>query len=88
MNNLIETWLAVELAVPGRTRADALIELNAECGTNYRHSELSRWMRGVRRPSEDALRYMRHVAIGKVLRDEGVTELTDEQLDRIADRMG
>lgn len=65
--NLIESWLAVDLAIPGRTAADALRDLNDACGKRYTHAKLSEWRRGIKAPSRCAHRYMLAVAIGRVL---------------------
>lgn len=61
---LVRNWLKVYVEA-GRTKADALRELNAELGTKYDSSHLSRWERGEpgRSPSSEA----RYVMLLKVL---------------------
>lgn len=66
-DNLIESWLAADTAIPGRTATDALRDLNDECGRSYTHAQLSEWRRGVKSPGVCAQRYMLAVAIERVL---------------------
>jgi hypothetical protein len=86
-DNLIDLWLAVETSIPGYTIADALRDLNDECGTRYGHNKVSEWRRGVRQPGAAAQAYMRRVVIARALRealDASLDGYTDEQLDRLA----
>lgn len=82
-DNVIEAWLAVELAIPGRLVQDALANLSEEIGRTVDHSYLSKWRLGKQTPPPEALRYMAHVAAETILRPHcGVLE--DEGLDAIA----
>lgn len=86
-DNLITSWLANDLATPGRRKIDAVRDLNAELGTAYTTSRINEWAQGLRMPAAAAQRYMAREAIAWVLRQERITGLTDRQLDRIADRL-
>jgi hypothetical protein len=66
--------------------ADAIRDLNEELGMAVTHSRVREWMRGEKMPGPDACRYMAAVAVGWVLRQEGV-RIEDEALDRIAARL-
>lgn len=84
---LPNSWLAVELCVPGRTRADALRDMNRVLRTQYKSNRLSEWVNG-KRPIPDPVRdYMMRIAIEWVLNQEGIEGLSDEQLDRIVERL-
>lgn len=85
--SLVRSWLDQDLSIPGRTRADALRDLNDECGTATTHSRLNEWLRGDLEPSRAVRNYMLRCCIQRVLRQHGVRAdaVTDEQLDMIAD---
>lgn len=85
--SLVRSWLDQDLSIPGRTRADALRDLNDECGTATTHSRLNEWLRADLEPSRSVRNYMLRCCIQRVLRMHGVLAdtLTDEQLDMIAD---
>lgn len=85
-DNLIESWLAVELACPGSTAAAALRSLNEACGKRYTHAQLSEWRRGIKAPSVCAQRYMLAVAIGRVLQPIA-GPLDDDDLQPIIDAL-
>lgn len=78
--NLIESWLAVDLAIPGRTAADALTDLNRECDTRYTHAQLSEWRRGIKRPSPCAQQYMLEVAIERIMMPVA-GKISDSEID-------
>lgn len=86
--SLVRSWLEMELLIPGRTRANALEDLNEEFSTGYTHSRLNEWLRGDREPERAVRNYMLRSVIQRVLAQNsaGVT-LTDAQLDRIADHL-
>lgn len=84
--SLIDSWLAVEL-IPGKTKADALREMNAALGTQYRSNRLYEWLTG-KRPIPDPVRdYMMRVSIEHVLYRNGVPalSLSDAQAEKIVD---
>lgn len=85
--SLVRSWLDQDLSIPGRTRADALRDLNDEFGTATTHSRLNEWLRGDLEPSRAVRNYMLRSCIQRVLRKHGVhaDALTDSQLDMIAD---
>ncbi len=85
---LVQSWLDVEL-IPGRTKADALRDLNQSLGTQYKSNRLYEWISGSR-PIPDAVRdYMMRVAIEHVLYRNGVPalSLSDAQAERIVDEL-
>jgi hypothetical protein len=55
--NLIDSWLASE-AAHGHNSTESLAIINLELGTAYKHSKLSEWRRGIRKPSASAMNYM------------------------------
>ena len=73
------------------SHADALRDLNAECGTRYAHNKVSDWRRGIKQPNGRAQAHMRRVAVGRAIREalgEDPTGYTDAQLDHLAALMG
>ena len=88
-DNLIDAWLANDLSTPGRRQADAIRDLNEALGTRYTASRIGQFRRGERVPSARAMGYMARAAVSWVLLQEGIktTRLSDETLDRIADRL-
>ena len=85
--SLVHSWLAQDLAIPGRRRADALGDLNAEFGTRYTHSRLNEWLRGTREPDRKVRNFMLRSCIERVLAAHGVATdtLSDQHLDALAD---
>lgn len=89
-DNVIEAWLEVDLAVPGRTQADALRDLSEDLIADGVWSgpasdgRLSEWRRGLRTPPPEALRYMARVAAGRVLREAGLDTADDYAMDAVA----
>lgn len=67
---LVKTWLSL-LADQGKSKADALRELNKKLGTNYQSNHLSRWERGERAPAPDARVEMMRLVLPHVLREHG-----------------
>lgn len=63
--SLVKTWLQTYLR-GGKSKADALRDLNASLGTKYDSSHLSRWERGERSPNSDARYAMLLVALPSV----------------------
>lgn len=86
-SSLVRSWLEMELSVPGRTRADALRDLNAEFSGTYTNSRLNEWLRGDRAPDHKVRQYMLRCVLERVLRQEGIEGLSDKQLDRMADSL-
>lgn len=86
--NLIESWLAVVL-IPGMTTAQAIRDLNEELGTRYTPQDFGKWRRGARTVPQPVQDYMLRCAIAYALHAEGVGTLllSDEALDRIANRL-
>lgn len=84
--SLVRSWLESDLSIPGRTKADALRDLNGELGTSYQQGRLYEWLLGKREPDRDTRNYMLRCCISSVLYRHGVTplSLSDGQLDRIA----
>lgn len=60
--SLVKTWLEAYIR-GGKSKADALRDLNASLGTKYDSSHLSRWERGERSPNSDARYAMLLVAL-------------------------
>ena len=88
-SSLVRSWLDQDLAVPGRRRADAIRDLNAEFNTKFTNSRLNEWLRRDREPAADVRAFMLRCCIQRVLRLHGVSahKLTDAQLDAIADSL-
>lgn len=86
---LVRSWLEVELCIPGRRRVDAIREIKEEFSMTLTHSRLNEWLSGKVAPPREVRRYMARCAIGRVLRSECIdtTNLDDEKLERIADRL-
>lgn len=79
-SNLITTWLAVETAMPGRTMADALRDMNQALGRDYRQSRLREWERGERLPDVYAMEYMVSRIIVPILLDEGLNKVSAKRI--------
>lgn len=87
MHNIIETWLAVELCIPGMTVAQAVRDLNEELGTRHEPQRLYKWRRGDESIPQPVQDYMLRVAVCHAVREAlGINTLlmTDEQLDTLA----
>lgn len=86
--NLAHTWRETELARPGATLAEALRALNQALGARYTSARLYEWLAGSRPVPAPVRDYMLRAVIARVLEQEAHVEaLTDEQLDRIAERL-
>ena len=85
--NLIEAWLAAETAIPSRTAADALRDLNAVLGTNHSHSNLSKWRRGAVTPAPKVLRYMAQRSAHQSIEDALGIDATPHQVGALVERM-
>lgn len=59
---LVDTWLSSEAQL-GANTTEALHGINVALGTDYRHSKVSEWRRGARKPSTIAVMYMLHKAV-------------------------
>lgn len=89
MSNLLESWLAVVL-IPGMSTAQAIRDLNGELGTRYTPQDFGKWRRGDRPIPQPVQDYMLRCAIGYAIGQEigsAVLALSDDALDRIADRI-
>lgn len=85
--NLVESWLAAEHAA-GRSRTQAVKELNKACDARYRLNRTYEWQRGVREVPPRAMQHMIRVSLRYVLQTEGIgEELTRATVKRIADRL-
>jgi len=86
--NLIESWLAVVL-IPGMTTAQAIRDMNAELSTRYTPQDFGKWRRADRPLPQTVQTYMMRCSVAFALSSEGVDTLavSDEALDRIADRL-
>lgn len=88
--NLIETWLAVELVIPGMSIAQAVRDLNEELGANHSPQRLNEWRRGDRAIPQPVQDYMLRVGISHAIGAEigkAVLLIDDDALDRIAARL-
>jgi len=73
---LIQNWVCAFESL-GKSKADALRELNAELGTRYDTSHLSRWERGERMPGPEAQHVMRLAVLRWALPDATAKEIAD-----------
>jgi hypothetical protein len=85
---LVQSWLDTEL-IPGRTKADALRDLNRVLGTRYQSNRLYEWISGARSIPDPVRDYMMRIAIEMVLYRNGVPalSLSDAQAERIVDEL-
>lgn len=78
---LVKNWVWT-YSREGRSKADALRDLNASLGTKYDSSHLSRWERGEREPGPDARFQMILRVLPAVL-----PEATKREIARIAEML-
>lgn len=64
----MKNWLKVYTSA-GRSKQDALRELNAKLGTRYDTSHLSRWERGEREPNAAARYQMMLLVLPSIIAD-------------------
>ena len=76
--NLVESWLA-----------EAIRAMNADLGTSYAWRRVWEWRTGRRPIPQRAQDYMLRCCIAWAIRQEGgIPPESDEQLDRLAARLG
>ena len=63
---LAATWAQIEMKA-GKSRAQAMRELNAATGYNAKYAQLIRWESGERNPRPEVRRYMMRIALAHVL---------------------
>ena len=71
--NLIEAWIAVSTATPGRTLADAVRDIAAATGRPIRQNRIYEWRDGKRTPPPNVLRAMARVVAPRILGAHGIS---------------
>ena len=84
MRQLVCSWVAAEKNGYRNTLAQAIRDLNSECGMALTHSRLAEWRRGKYTPSPEALSQMLYRVLPWALREVGI-EATEAQLDALED---
>lgn len=85
--NLVETFLAVELCIPGMTLAQTVRDLNEELGASHTPQRFNEWRRGDRAIPQPVQDYMLRGAISRAVREAlhiNTLACTDAQLDTLA----
>jgi len=73
MTCLVSSWLASQ----SHNSTESLAIINLELGTAYKHSKLSEWRRGIRKPSASAMQFMLKKAIPYAVELYSGDELVD-----------
>jgi hypothetical protein len=84
MRQLVESWVAAEKTGYRNTLAEAIRELNQECGTTVTHSRVAEWRKGKYTPSPKVLSHMLYRVYPWALQKAGL-RASEAQLDAIED---
>lgn len=89
MSNLVETAIAVILAIPGNTARSATTQLfesiNADLGTHYTVDYISKWRRGERSIPQPVQDWLLRMCVSHAIDVcGGRSPVADEQIDRLA----
>jgi hypothetical protein len=84
MRQLVESWVAAEKTGYRNTLAEAIRELNQECGITVTHSRVAEWRKGKYTPSPKVLSHMLYRVYPWALEEVGL-RASEAQLDAIED---